>query len=249
VPRPRQALFDLAVGSLFHEAMKLRENLYQTEIYAPKVRDLQKAASGEADDLFRDFEKILNVAGARLSEALDEAEELLEHTRAQFRSLLTDYREEPLIARTLFAEREQVAEVFSDGLDGLLAEIWGDASSGYLAAARSYLESAYFDEAIEALAEAERRSPSGDDVARLAAYAEGMQAYQVGDYQTALARLDAWLDFGPGAEETGFARLALSAIGSVDALVGAADRSAVSAAAAKMSQRIRSLRPEVGSGA
>ena len=25
----REALFDLAVGSLFHEAMKFRENLYQ----------------------------------------------------------------------------------------------------------------------------------------------------------------------------------------------------------------------------
>ncbi len=36
----REALFDLAVGSLFHEAMKLRENLYQREVYGPRVREL-----------------------------------------------------------------------------------------------------------------------------------------------------------------------------------------------------------------
>jgi hypothetical protein len=245
VPRPRQALFDLAVGSLFHEAMKLRENIYQSEIYAPKVRELQKAAGAEADGLFRDFQKILNVAGARLSEALDEAEDLLEHTRAQFRSLLKDYRDEPLIARTLFSESDRVDDVFPAGLDAILAEIWGSAAEGYLAAARSYLQSAYFEEALRALAEAEKRSEARQDLARLAAYAEGMQSFQAGDYGKCIQRLDGWLDLGPEPEERGFARLALSAISSVDALVTGEERSAVAAAAAKLADRIRSLEPGV----
>ncbi len=33
VARPREALFDLAVGSLFHAAMKFREDFYQREVY------------------------------------------------------------------------------------------------------------------------------------------------------------------------------------------------------------------------
>ncbi|GAG25313.1 unnamed protein product, partial [marine sediment metagenome] len=41
VARPREVLFDLAVGSLFHETMKVRENFYQREIYGPRVRALR----------------------------------------------------------------------------------------------------------------------------------------------------------------------------------------------------------------
>ena len=36
-PMWRAELFDLAVGSLFHEAMKFRENFYQQVVYAPRV--------------------------------------------------------------------------------------------------------------------------------------------------------------------------------------------------------------------
>ena len=39
-----EALFDLALGSLFHEAMKLRESLYQRDVYGPRVALLREAA-------------------------------------------------------------------------------------------------------------------------------------------------------------------------------------------------------------
>ena len=45
--RRREVLFDLAVGSLFHEAMKFRENFYQREVYGPRVRALRDAARAE----------------------------------------------------------------------------------------------------------------------------------------------------------------------------------------------------------
>ena len=48
----REALFDLAVGSLFHEAMTLRESLYQREVYVPRVASLRAAAGDEASQLF-----------------------------------------------------------------------------------------------------------------------------------------------------------------------------------------------------
>ena len=55
----REALFDLAVGSLFHEAMKFRENFYQRSVYGPKVVELRSQAGGENEELFQEFEKIL----------------------------------------------------------------------------------------------------------------------------------------------------------------------------------------------
>jgi len=241
LPRPRQALFDLAVGSLFHEAMKLRENLYQTEVYAPKVRELQRSAAGDAGELFRDFEKILSVAGARLAEALSEAEELLEHTRAQFRSLLADYRGDPLIARTLLSEHLQVAQAFPEGLDAIFSEIWGDAATGYAAAARSYLESAYFEEAIAAITEARKRTATGEELDRLESYAEGMRAFQSGDYRRCIDRLDSWISGGIGPEDAAFIRLASSAVSRIDALVSPEDRPELPRAAAELAKRMLPL--------
>ena len=48
----REALFDLAVGSLFHEAMKFRENLYQRTVYGPKVRALRSQSGPDAAGIF-----------------------------------------------------------------------------------------------------------------------------------------------------------------------------------------------------
>ncbi len=238
--KPREALFDLAVGSLFHESMKLRENLYQTERYAPKVRELRAAAAGESDDLFRDFEKILALAAGRVSEALGEAEELLDHTRDQLVRLMADHRDDALIARTLYANRVAVEELFDDPLDAALAGIYGDPAEGYLAVARSFLASAYFDEAIEALAEAEKHSQGRDDIARLACYAEGMQAFQAGDYDQSLDRLEAWIDREPGRDEAAHIALVRSALPRLSHLVDPSERPAAARAADEILRRLES---------
>ncbi len=36
----KEQIFDLTIGSIFHLAMKIREDLYQLEIYGPKYRAL-----------------------------------------------------------------------------------------------------------------------------------------------------------------------------------------------------------------
>ena len=51
----REALFDLAVGSLFHEAMSFRENFYQGRFYGPRVRELRERADPESARLFEEF--------------------------------------------------------------------------------------------------------------------------------------------------------------------------------------------------
>lgn len=132
----REALFDLAVGSLFHEAMKFRENLYQRVVYGPRVRALRSEAGGESAAIFEEFEKILAGADERLLEARQETEALLHQTRAQFRVLLAAHRDNGLVTRFLVENQGLVAEVFEDGLDGLLAATCGSAAGGYEQAAR-----------------------------------------------------------------------------------------------------------------
>ena len=199
-----EALFDLAVGSLFHEALKFRENVYQIEVYGPKVRALRAEADEAADDLVPEFEKILRAASDRLGESMRETETLLDQTRMQLLALLDDAMDrgpsDPVagfVTRFLFEEREQVEAVYPEGIEELLVRVHDTVLGGYLCAIRSHLSSARFDEGEQLISEArglEGRAEDRQALIHLEAYALGMKAFLDGDYQEAVTRLSAWAD-------------------------------------------------------
>lgn len=240
---PRVALFDLAVGSLFHEAMKLRENFYQLEVYAPKVAAARIEAESGSEALFEEFARILRVSRARLAEALGESESLLEQTRRQFRVLLATHRENGFVTRYLLENASLTEEVLGEPLDALFASIHGDAACGYALAARSYLESGYFDEARHALAEAAARDPARPELRVDAAYAEGMSAWLRGSYEEALEHLERWAAAPPGPDDGRFRELALAAVSRLGQLVEGERASLLAARARTLGAALAVSRP------
>lgn len=238
----REELFDLAVGALFHEAMKLRENFYQQSVYGPKVEALRSGADAEEAEVFREFEKILAANAVRLDEALQETVTLLEQTRNQFRRLLAAHRSNGLATRYLVECRPQIEAVFDEGLDAILAEIHGSAGEGYRVAAQAYLASGYFSRALEALDEADRRLEARSDLAALRAYATGMNAYLDGRSSEALEGLAGWLDGPPESRSEAFADLAHAA---AERIAGRTDAEspAVVERAAVLREKLESLAP------
>ena len=208
----REALFDLAVGSLFHEAMKFRENFYQREVYGPRVRALRTES------------------GARERGALPGIREDPRRRRAAPRRRSAGERgaadPDPRAARAAARRipRQRLRDALPDREPGrrggrlrgrvcaaLLALIHGDAATGHLR--RGPLVSR------ERLLRARPRRPSrarapaaGDhaEVDRLSAYARGMTAYLAGDYAASVACLSQWLEAAPsedaGARRSGAAR-------------------------------------------
>ncbi len=226
--RRGEALFDLAIGSLFHEALKFRENLYQIEVYGPKVRALRAEGGGAADGLLTEFEKILRAASDRLGESLRETEALLEQTRRQLPGLLTELAavedaEVGFVTRFVLAERESVEGVYPDGVLGLLEGVHGDLLSAYRCAIRSHLASAHFENAQRLIDEA-RGLPGADacaDLDPLSAYASGMQAYRDGRYAESIEQLRNWLSVG--APSAGQVELAKAVMGRLPKLVDATE--------------------------
>jgi hypothetical protein len=239
----REELFDLAVGALFHECMKFRENFYQLSVYGPKVRALRASAGagGPEGELFREFEKILGASQVRLEEALQEALILLRQTRAELEALLRERPAEGIVARYLVSHPGEVESVFEQGLDSLLAELHGSAAAGYELAGRSLLDSGYYRDAARAFEAARAHSDRSGPPSPLLAYAEGMQAFSERDYPTALEQLDVWLLGAQPASDAPLAALALSAISRVGQLVDDAGRAEVGDAAAALAERIRPL--------
>jgi len=229
-------LFDLSVGSLFHEAMKFRENVYQQQVYGPRVQKLRDTAGAEADELLRDFEKVLAFSPDRLAETLHETEGLFAQTRRQLRKLLAAHSDNGLVARFILERADLVAEVFPEGLDELLSEIYGGPAEARAIVVHSYLESAHFDEALY-LMDCSDGSES-PELLRLANYARGMQAFLAGDYQQSVLRLSDWVEATPSAREAPYAKLALSAISRVGKLLDDEDRESIEAAAEALSRRL-----------
>lgn len=233
----REALFDLAVGSLFHEGMMLRETLYQREVYAPRVASLRETADEESEELFDEFDRILNNSVSRLGETISEVRALLVQTRDQLRRLLIDRSGDRAVTRCLLSRREQVDAVFPEGLAGVLGAMHGNTVKGLVVGARALLTSAYFVEAAAVLCEA-GQDPDAPraELEQLGLYADGMQAFLNGDYKTSLDRLEAWADLGVCEQERDFSHLAASALGRLGRLVEADEAGAAIVDSAKQLQ-------------
>ena len=238
----RELLFDLVVGSLFHEAMKFRENFYQREVYGPQVRALRGQAGEGADGLIQEFEKILGSVSARLGEGLEEVETLLAQTCSQLALLLGRHADDGLVMRCLIEQPGLVEEAFGESLDALLSRLQQAAPArSFELAGRSYLESGHYDEAERVFAEATRRGGDAAEMERNAAYARGMRAYLSGDYAQSVAQLGAWARAATPAD--GFlAGLAHAALSKLDRLVQGSERTAVLRPAGALVKRLSALR-------
>lgn len=215
-----EALFDLALGSLFHEAMKLRESLYQREVYGPRVAQLRDAADAESEALIVEFDRILGKSVARLDEVVAEVRVLLAQTRDQLRRLLLERAGDRRVTRCLLSRSDQVDATFPEGLGGLLRAMHGNAVTGLIEGARALLESAYYVEALEQLrrAETEPAAPTAE-IEQLELYAEGMQAVLDGRYARSIASLTEWADRDGHLQEREFARLASGVLGRLGPLL------------------------------
>lgn len=204
-----EALFDLALGSLFHEAMKLRESLYQREVYGPRVAQLREAADEDSESLIVEFDRILGKSLARLDEVVAEVRVLLAQTRDQLRRLLLERAGDRRVTRCLLARRGDVDRTFPEGLDGLLRAMHGDTVTGLVEGARALLESAYYRDALGVLGRArEEQGGPQAEIRQLELYAEGMQAVLDERYSRSIETLAAWVEQGGHALERDFARMA-----------------------------------------
>jgi tetratricopeptide (TPR) repeat protein len=225
----RESLFDLAVGSLFHEAMKFRENAYQRDVYGPRVAELRSSADEQARELFDEFEKILASVSRRLHEGRDEVIALLAQTAKQLRLLLAHHSENGLLARHLTERPEVIETVFDVDFDALLAEIYGDPATGHRRAGRSHLDGGNYRAAIESFARARDLGERDPELTQLSAFARGMHAYLQRDWPGCVHEIAQWAS-GTSEPEPDLARLAHAVVSRVVPLarrehaIGVSDR-------------------------
>lgn len=143
----KEKLYDITVGYIFHEAMKMRENLYQIEYYKPHCDIAIQDLNEKEKKIVHDISVLIKKAKIRLREGLKETRALLNELVEQLKDLIIVYRSNYLLPRFIFENEKSLVRIYGKkGFKELLRVMYaGGKLLLYFNAAQSYLESEYYD--------------------------------------------------------------------------------------------------------
>ncbi len=164
-------LVDWLIGSLFHEAMKLKENLYLLGTYGPSAAALGGVARpglgcDDKPPLSRmaDLDTLVERTAATVAGQLERIGFLFGQVNYILRLMIPDLAVNPLVIR-LLAEREQeVVDLWGESLEELFAEVLGRrAADGFCLAGASYLDGHWRRQALAMYRRALALTPDCDE--------------------------------------------------------------------------------------
>jgi hypothetical protein len=143
----KEKLYDITVGYIFHEAMKLRENLYQLEYYMPRSDVAPHELTSQERKIVHEIESLVKKAEKRMTEGLKEVKVLLGELVGQMKGLIKLYKDNYLLPRFIYENEKSLVRVYGKKeLHNLLCEMYNDGRTLLMfKAAESYLASEYFE--------------------------------------------------------------------------------------------------------
>lgn len=184
-------LLDLVIGSIFHEAMKLRENLYQMEVYRPRYLQY-KAKLGKSDyerDYLQLFERIILKAEQGVAEGMMETRSLFKDATAQLIDLFKESSKNAFLVRFLLENLTLLHKVYGPKKTKELFNVMF--KRGFLDAYRfagvSYLRSGHYDLSSNYFVKALEIDPHDAGLQFLLNFSLGMIEYYRNAYSKSLS--------------------------------------------------------------
>lgn len=145
----KEKLYDITVGYIFHEAMKLRENIYQIEYYKPNSEKVSDSLNEKEKKIVREIEILTRKAEKRIKEGAKEVRNLTVELINQLKSLFELYKNNYLLPRFLFENEKTLISIYGKReIERLLNELYKDGRDVLIfKTAKSYLKSEYFERA------------------------------------------------------------------------------------------------------
>jgi len=173
-------LFDVLIGSVFHEMMKIKENCYILEHYGPTYRSIATIAERRIRVpvyerlFFRACKRIIERASTAIYEDIRAVEQLFDDATEHLLSILPRFANNGLVTRMLIESQQLVEMVYGeDGLDNVLKAMYdGRLANAHLHAASSYMAAGRLQEARECCEISLRGEPDNLGAQRLM---EGIQ--------------------------------------------------------------------------
>ncbi len=155
------ALVDWLVGSVFHEAMKLKENIYLLNAYGPAARRIRGLSQGPGPDpaaagsalprlsTMVDVELLIRKIGIDVGRQMELIGILLGQATCILRLMMPELSSNPLVVRLLIEEEDTICALWGEEVESVLADMFaGSAARGFCAAGRSYLAGQWHGEAL-----------------------------------------------------------------------------------------------------
>ncbi len=145
-------LFDWTIGSIFHQCIKLKEDVYQLEAYAPQYERLTNGEDPNSKivETLHEMELRMNVINTSLKRELEEIASLFQAADGHLVRLLPHHSDNSLLVRFLIHNRNKLELVYGkDALDRILTDMYPSGlHEAYYMAGLSYLEGGWYKEAI-----------------------------------------------------------------------------------------------------
>lgn len=158
-------IFDWTLGSLFHEGMKLKEDVYIMEVYE-KGGTVLTASKHIPDDvnlaeLRGEYKTIIKKTYQSIAQEIDSLRYLFARAMGQLKKIIIHNKNDGLLIRFLVEAEDQFDRVYGDGaLKSFFKKIYDHGlSDAYLIAGENYREGGWYHEASTMLTNALSLSP------------------------------------------------------------------------------------------
>lgn len=158
-------LFDWTFGSLFHECMKLKENIYQIKAYKPvnlQFKEKQKDKSGNIKEMLGEVNKVIEKAEQDLTEGIEGVHFLFAEGATQIKKIFPNYSQNGLLVRFLVEYKELVDQAFGNGsLQIIIDSMYVNGyEAAYVVIGKNYLDGFWHKEAVAAFSRALEINPN-----------------------------------------------------------------------------------------
>lgn len=170
------SLLDWLLGSVFHEAMKLKENIYLLNTYGPtamRMRGMPEASSmqvlrpsGSFPRLSKmvDAETLIRRIAADVVDQMEQIGFLLGQANFILRMMMPDMTANLLVIRLLVEKEVLVRRSWGESIEELFTDMFaGSAAQGFCAAGRSYLSAQWYVQALDMFKRALRSDEQCDE--------------------------------------------------------------------------------------
>ena len=154
------SLIDWLAGSIFHEAMKLKENIYILNSYGPAAFRLSDPVDGNGsgrghlETFSPRLAHIMDVQGlirrivVDVIRQMDQLSFLFGQTAYMLRIMLPDLAGNMLVVRFLVEQEEAAQKIWGERAEDIFADMfYGAAEQGFCSAGRSYLNGQWYEQA------------------------------------------------------------------------------------------------------
>ena len=144
-------LFDWVVSSIFHESMKLKEDIYQVESYKPLLEMglSDNTENREIAKIIEEYYALIGRATRSLKEEIDSIDELFTKGLLHLRSLIVFYKNNALLLRFLIDNTITTETMFGQGaLQQILLEMFpAGVHEAYILMSESCMQNGWYDQA------------------------------------------------------------------------------------------------------